>query len=293
MVHIGQSVEITPLDEVALHAAHGIVVAGGLVIDGDIVGRIHHRGKITVGLHARLRIERYGRLTRPSLLGGDDDDTVAAPRTVYGRRSRILQYGDVLDIVGRHGIETALYLDAVDNVERLVAGVYRTHAAYTHRHIGTRSTAGRGDLNARHTPLKGELSRRYRNLGEFGTLHLVHRTEHVALALYRVTDHHQLLYLVGSHIQRDINDGTSSDRHRTGFVPQIGEFERTILGHIVQFIRTVHVGRNPVRGSRHDDTHPYERFAGLGIGHDTLDRSGLLRRNGYQRNRQDKTKKKQ
>mgnify|MGYP002572301839 CR=1 FL=1 len=145
----------------------------------------------------------------------------------------------------------------------------------------------------RYEVLIEQLSRRYRNLGEFGTLHLVHRTEHVALALYRVTDHHQLLYLVGSHIQRDINDGTSSDRHRTGFVPQIGEFERTILGHIVQFIRTVHVGRNPVRGSRHDDTHPYERFAGLGIGHDTLDRSGLLRRNGYQRNCQDKTKKKQ
>ena len=293
MVHVGQSVEVASLDQVALHAAHGIVVAGRLVINGDIIGRVDHRSEIAVGLHARFRIERNARRTGTSLFGGDHDDTVAAPRTVDRSRGGILQHGDIFDVVGRHGIQSSLDLDAVDDVERFVAGVYRPHAAHAHRHVGSRSSAGRRNLHPRHAPLKGELGRRYGNLGEFGTLHLIHRTQHVAFALYRIAHHHELLDLVGGHIQRHIDDGTSAHGHRTRLVAEVGEFERSVRGDVPQLVRAVHVGRYTARSTGNDDAHPYERYAGLRIGHHAPYPTGLLGRQLRQRHSKDKKQKKQ
>src|SRR5699024_2673742 len=39
MVHVGQSVEVTAIDEVALYAAHRIVVACRFVINRNVIGR--------------------------------------------------------------------------------------------------------------------------------------------------------------------------------------------------------------------------------------------------------------
>ena len=92
-------------------------------------------------LPAVVGVVAYLGLSFLTALGGNQDNTVSTTATVDGCWWSILQYGDVLDVVGRY-IADGFNGESVYDVQRVVALGDRTTTTHADLYLGIRRTFG-------------------------------------------------------------------------------------------------------------------------------------------------------
>ena len=201
------------------HSIH-IIEAAGLDLvgnDGEFLS-VEQVNLVGKPLHALLagEIENRLLLTGFSALGGDHDDPVSPPRTVYGRRGSILQdlHGQN---VGRVQERDVIEDHTVDDIDRGRV-VERSNSPDPDRRVGARCARSIGDLHAGDPPLETLDRVGRRNLCDIVGLDARHRTRQVAFPDGTIADHHDLL-------QGDLR-GLELDIHNV----QVGGID--LLGHI-------------------------------------------------------------
>ena len=124
------------------HPAHFHIFLG---VGDDIV----HRQQVHVGTVLDVHVDFTG-FTRRTFLGGDDDYTVGATRTVERSSRSVLQNGCRSDVTRVDGRDVALILYTIHDVQRRCGGVDRADTTDTDTCVGTRLSAGVNDLYTSH-----------------------------------------------------------------------------------------------------------------------------------------------
>ena len=193
---------------------------------GDLAARIEHRELILV-LHIVLDSE-HGQLLAQALelavdivghrslaglagLGGDQDHSVGALRTVDRGRGRILEHVDALDVIDIHHAQRVLHREAVDYIERrsrLGDGVAATDV---HIDLRTRRTALGHDADSGRLARKSLGGGGDGNLGELVSGNGYRRTRQILSLDLGIADRHGLLKIHGGLMKDDIDDIPSGD----------------------------------------------------------------------------------
>ena len=263
-------------DQVAVLVA--LEVAGGVlgVVEEVLVGGLevgHHLAAVSVGaalhLHvfvgveqvelaveeaeAHLAVVGHGSLSLLARLGGDDDHAVGALRTVHGGCGGVLQHVDRLHVFGidERGIDAH---HAVHDVDRVAAGVDRTHTADTQRRGAARTSGERDVLHA------GDLARDALHdvegrgaFGEVFVLHGSHRRGEVAFGQRTVADHHHFVDAERAGGHRDVDLRPRADGDLLGLHADERELEHLRSGRNAECVGAVARGHFACgRAFRHD-----------------------------------------
>ena len=171
----------------------------------------------------------------------NEDNTVSTASTVDSRRSSVLQYIQRLDVVGRD-VRNVVYLDTINDEERVVRLRDRTATTNADRHRSTRTTVLRGDLYTRQLTLQGLGDVRNGVSHQLLTRYRSHRTGQVATLYRTVTNDHDILDARGVllHRHRDLGALANSNtlllhtdvRNNDHIVCCIGQIQGELTIHI-------------------------------------------------------------
>ncbi len=193
-------------------------------------------------------------------LGGDHHHAGRSARTVDGRRRRVLEDVDALDVLGVEEVHRRAY-DTVDDVERRGCVVDRGLAADLDVEASVGAAVGLRDAHARHGALKGILQTGRTAACNLAGSDRTHRTGQVGFLAYTVAYHHDVIQLRGVFMQDDVDAGASGDVDP--LVLHADERnEQHVLGRIgyIECELTVHIGTRTEVGAFDDDGGTYNRL---------------------------------
>ena len=261
----------------------GVVVqAGPHVIPALLAAhdRTERHGEVRL---APVCLETDLRLAGLALLGRDDDHAVRRTRAVQGSRRGVLDDGDVFDVAvvqGGHDVQTriaaggadvtAAHRNAVDDIERRVAGIERAHTADVQAGGGTRLAGGLAELHARGVALQHVLEGNGRYIREPFLLHAGSGTGVGRFFEGTVTGHDDLVHQDGVGIQLDGKQTFGSDADFLVDIAQAGHDEGHRQGRDLQGEASVNIRRRTLAGTFHHDTRADDRLLRLCIGDDAL-----------------------
>ena len=269
---IALSIALTPTQETPCLAVLTIVVLDKF----DILLGIHHVQSLHLGSDRhRTVVADLDTLSYLTLLGSDEDDTIAASATIDSRCTRVLENRERLYVVRidqRKGIGHTLvgivvHDHTINDDERVVACIERRAATYANLRTSARLTTGSIDHHACHLALKHLLRRGYDAMVLLVRAECHDTTRHVILANRTVTDDHSLLKKLGILFHDDSHVGRGLDL--LGSKSHVRKHELLALLTLdLEF--SIHISHTDGLPPIESDAHAHKRLTQV-IQHDAFD----------------------
>ena len=262
----------------------------------ELVAR-HDRDRSDPRRNGVVRAEAHAKLVGAlSPLRGDQDHAVGGARSVDRRGRRILEHGDVLDVVGvdqaervaRAGDASVVNRHTVDDDERIVARVERGAAADPDAAPRAGHAAAVGDLHPGDLARHELLGRRDVPGQKIIGINRRHRSRQVAGLGRAVADHDRLVEQEGLLFHLHVDDHRARARCTHVLCPgseaDVAELDDVLAGVQRQRILSIEIRHGSVRGSRDDDVDPDQGLSRFRIGDRARDRGlgGTDQRNEQQ-----------
>ena len=248
----------------------GVVVA----VLGEL-GCVHYIEASRQFRYTQVGLEGDARMVAShTRLGGDDNNAVRAPGTVYCGGGGVLQDRDGSDIVRVDIVQVVDGIgDSVHDDERLVGSSDGTCSADTDGGGGAGSSVGGHEVRTGDTALKGVVHRKHRSILDIGHLDGSYRTGEVGFLGRTVTDDNQILYHIGLFAQGKVDGLAAVHLFRNTLISKTLH-RKGRVGRGFDGISAVQVGGNTVPGAFHQYRRTGERLSGS-VAHNTGDGDGL------------------
>ena len=206
-------------------------------------------------------------------LGGDDDDTVGATGAVERIGGSVLEDGHALDISGIDAADGAVIRHAVDDIQRVLAGIQGAEATDADGRSGPRSAGGLSQLDAGDLARKGGRDGAHLCLGEFFRFHDFRRSGEGLLGGRTESDDDGLVQHRGVLGENHVDRAPAVHRDLLLHESDGGENQSGIGGD-ADGVLSVDIGGGTLLGAIHDNGCRRDRVA-CSVGHDTRDRDVL------------------